>query len=150
MLSGYRFEASSMVGETIPGDHDGMVIVGDIGFASLCEHHMLPFFGTVDLAYLPNAQGHVVGLSKVARLVEVLSQRLQVQERMTMEIVRAMIDGFSPRGVLVVVRAEHLCVTARGVKSRGSIVTTTFASGELRESGAQAYEARALILGQGR
>lgn len=123
MLSGYRFEASSMVGETIPGDHDGMVIVGDIGFASLCEHHMLPFFGKAHVAYIPN--GRIVGLSKLPRLVEAYARRLQVQERLTEEIAGTLYKVLKPRGVGVVLEAEHLCVSMRGVKNETSFATTS-------------------------
>jgi GTP cyclohydrolase I len=150
MLSGYALDTSSLVSETIQGDHEGMVVIGDVAFVSLCEHHLLPFFGTVDVAYLPSSSGRVVGLSKIPRLVEAVSQRLQVQERMTSEIVGAMEEGFSPLGVLAIVRAEHLCVAARGVKARGSIITTTSSTGVLNRDRDRGREAMELIQGQRR
>lgn len=106
-------------------EHDEMVVVKDIPFHSTCEHHLIPFFGKVHIGYIPN--GKIVGLSKLHRLVENTSRRLQVQERMTTMISKAIVDKLSPKGVIVVVNAEHLCISMRGIKKLGSI-TTTFSS----------------------
>ena len=100
-----------------------MVVVKDIDFYSLCEHHMLPFFGKVHVAYIPN--GYITGLSKIARVVEVFSRRLQVQERMTLQIKECIQKTLNPLGVMVVVEAQHLCMQMRGVKKQNSVTTTS-------------------------
>jgi GTP cyclohydrolase I len=104
-------------------DYSQMVIVKDIDFYSLCEHHILPFFGKVHVAYIPN--GHITGLSKIARVVEVFSRRLQVQERMTLQIKECIQNTLNPLGVMVVVEAEHLCMQMRGVQKQNSVTTTS-------------------------
>ena len=104
-------------------DYDEMVIVKDIEFYSLCEHHLLPFFGKAHIAYIP--QGKVVGLSKVARLVDVFARRLQVQERLTRQIADAIIDAIHPQGVAVILEAQHLCMMMRGVEKQSSVTTTS-------------------------
>ena len=109
-----------------------MVLERDIVFFSMCEHHMLPFFGHVHIAYIPN--GEVVGLSKLARCVEVYARRLQLQERMTSQIADAINKYLSPKGVMVVVEAEHMCMTMRGVKKPGSTTTTIATRGEFAEN----------------
>jgi len=112
-------------------DHDQMVMVRDIEMYSMCEHHMLPFFGKVHIAYIPD--GRIVGLSKLPRIVEVLARRLQVQERLTEEIARAIDDVLSPRGVGVVVEAVHLCMMMRGVEKQNSRTITSALRGQFRE-----------------
>ena len=104
-------------------DYSQMVIVTDIDFYSLCEHHILPFFGKVHVAYIPN--GYITGLSKIARVVEVFSRRLQVQERMTLQIKECIQKTLNPLGVMVVVEAQHLCMQMRGVKKQNSVTTTS-------------------------
>ena len=104
-------------------DYSQMVIVKDIDFYSLCEHHILPFFGKVHVAYIPN--GYITGLSKIARVVEVFSRRLQVQERMTLQIKECRQKTLNPLGVMVVVEAQHLCMQMRGVKKQNSVTTTS-------------------------
>lgn len=104
-------------------DYSQMVIVKDINFYSLCEHHMLPFYGRVHVAYIPN--GYITGLSKIARVVDCFSHRLQVQERMTLQIRQAIQKALQPLGVMVVVEAQHMCMQMRGVEKQGSVTTTS-------------------------
>lgn len=108
-------------------DYKQMVIVKDIDFFSLCEHHMLPFFGKAHVAYIPN--GEVVGLSKIARTVEVFARRLQLQEQLTAQIADAFMDNLHPQGVMVMIEAEHLCMTMRGIKKPGAQTVTTVTRG---------------------
>lgn len=115
-------------------DNDDMVLEKDIVFYSMCEHHMLPFFGKVHVAYIPD--GKVAGLSKLARTVEVFAKRLQLQERMTAQIADAVMECLSPKGVMVVVEAEHMCMTMRGVKKPGSHTVTVAARGVFEENSA--------------
>ncbi len=112
--------------------HREMVIVRDIPFYSMCEHHLLPFYGVAHIGYIPNIDGRVVGLSKLARVVEIIASRPQVQERMTTEIADAIMDGLKPSGVAVVVQAEHMCMIMRGVKKPGSNIVTSALRGAFR------------------
>lgn len=113
-------------------DYNQMVIVKDIDFFSMCEHHMLPFFGKVHVAYIPN--GYITGLSKIARVVDIFSHRLQVQERMTQQIKDCIQDTLKPLGVMVVVEAKHLCMQMRGVEKQNSITTTSDFSGAFNQA----------------
>ena len=124
-------------------EYDEMVIVRDIEFYSLCEHHMLPFFGKAHVAYLP--QGKVIGLSKVARLVDVFARRLQVQERLTQEVAQAIVDAVAPQGVGVVLEAQHLCMMMRGVEKQSSSTTTSAMLGAFRKSAQTRNEFLSLI-----
>lgn len=124
-------------------DYDEMVIVRDIEFFSLCEHHMLPFFGKAHVAYIP--KGKVIGLSKVARLVDVFARRLQVQERMTRQIADAIVEAIAPQGVAVILEAQHLCMMMRGVEKQGSMTTTSAMLGAFRQQAQTRNEFLSLI-----
>ena len=127
-------------------DHHGeMVIVRDISFSSLCEHHMLPFIGKAHVAYIP-AEGRITGLSKIARVIEGYSQRLQLQERLTSQIADAFVEVLRPQGVLVVLEAEHMCMSIRGIKKPGTLTVTSAVRGVFRNN-ATRTEALKLIKG---
>jgi GTP cyclohydrolase I len=125
-----------------------MVIVRDIPFYSMCEHHLLPFYGTVHIGYIPDVNGRVVGISKLARVVEILARRLQIQERMTTQIADAIFDGLKPDGVAIVVKAEHLCMVMRGIKKPGSNVVTSALRGTFSRRAASRAEFFSLIQGK--
>ncbi len=112
--------------------HREMVILRDIPFYSMCEHHLLPFYGVTHIGYIPNADGRVVGASKLARVVEIVAKRPQLQERMTTQIADAIVDGIKPDGVAIVIEAEHLCMIMRGIKKPGSTVITSAVRGTFR------------------
>ena len=131
LMAGYDSSASAHLSRTFTADNNEMVLEKDIVFYSMCEHHMMPFFGHAHIAYIPN--GKVVGLSKLARCVETYARRLQIQEKMTAQIADAIMEELLPQGVMVVVEAEHLCMTARGVKKPGSKTTTVVTRGVFKE-----------------
>ncbi len=130
--------------------HREMVIVRDIPFYSMCEHHLLPFYGTVDIGYIPDISGHVVGISKLARVVEAVARRPQIQERLTAHIADAINDGLQPAGVAVVVNAEHLCMIMRGIEKRGSNVITSAIRGAFHRKAASRAEFFSLIQSRSR
>ena len=135
LLAGYRTDAAGLL-DPIPLEGEGgLVLVRDIEFTSFCIHHLLPFSGVAHVAYLP--QGRITGISKLARMVDVLSRRLQIQEHLTREMVEAMESRLRPLGAGAVLEAEHLCMTARGIRSRGSRVVTTAWSGRLETEPAE-------------
>ncbi|MGJ6962917.1 GTP cyclohydrolase I FolE [Streptosporangium sp. G11] len=127
-------------------DHDEMVLVRDIEVYSTCEHHLVPFHGVAHVGYIPNAKGQVTGLSKLARLVDVYARRPQVQERMTSQIADALMSVLEPRGVIVVIECEHLCMTMRGVRKPGAKTITSAVRGDFRNSDKTRAEAMALII----
>ncbi len=128
-------------------DHDEMIMIKDIPLYSQCEHHLIPFVGQAHVAYIPNVGGQITGLSKIARLVDTLARRPQVQERLTTQIADALEEALDPRGVLVVIEAEHLCMSMRGVRKPGSRTVTSAVRGQFRESQATRSEAMGLIHG---
>ena len=132
LTRGYQQSPNDILrGALFDVDYDEMVIVRDIEFYSLCEHHMLPFFGKAHVAYIP--KGKVIGLSKVARLVDVFARRLQVQERMTRQVADAIVEAIRPRGVAVILEAQHLCMMMRGVEKQSSMTTTSAMLGAFRD-----------------
>ena len=133
---------------TFAADHDEMVMVRDIPFASLCEHHLVPFIGRAHVAYMPGVDGRITGLSKLARLVDGYARRLQVQERMTTQIAEAVERVLAPRGVLVVVEAEHLCMSMCGVKKPGTLTVTSSVRGLFRSDAATRAEAMQFVHGR--
>ncbi len=133
LLSGYDSDPGDYLTVSFAAEHDEMVMVRDIPFASLCEHHLIPFIGRAHVAYIPGADGCITGLSKLARLVDGFARRLQVQERMTTQIADTLAKVLQPRGVLVVVEAEHLCMSMRGVKKPGTLTVTSAVRGLFRD-----------------
>ncbi|WP_151525731.1 GTP cyclohydrolase I FolE [Serinicoccus kebangsaanensis] len=147
IFGGLGQDPSEVLGTTFDVDHDEMILVKDIELYSVCEHHLVPFHGSAHVAYIPGPGGHVVGLSKLARLVDVYARRPQVQERLTTQVADALVDHLAPRGVLVVVEAEHLCMSMRGVRRPGARTITSTVRGQLRNQATRA-EAMSLITGR--
>jgi GTP cyclohydrolase I len=125
--------------------HRELVVIKDIPFYSMCEHHLLPFFGVAHIGYVPDITGRVVGISKLARVVEIFARRPQIQERMTTQIADAVMDGLQPQGVAVVCQAEHLCMVMRGVKKPGTNIVTSAIRGLFRHKAASRAEFFSLI-----
>ena len=143
---GLRTSAEQVLTTTFDIGHDEMVLVKDIAMWSMCEHHLVPFTGVAHVGYIPNAEGRITGLSKLARLVDVYARRLQVQERLTTQVAESLMQILEPRGVIVVIEAEHLCMTMRGVRKPGAKTVTSAVRGQLRDPATRA-EAMSLILG---
>ena len=132
LTRGYDTDVADVIGDALFEEtHESMVMVRDIELYSLCEHHMLPFYGKAHIAYIPN--GKIVGLSKIPRVVDVFARRLQVQERLTEQIAQALTDVLEPRGVGVVIEAQHLCMMMRGVQKQNSSTITSAMRGEFRD-----------------
>jgi GTP cyclohydrolase I len=148
LFSGLHDDPARHLEVTFAAEHDEMVMVRDIPFASLCEHHLVPFLGRAHVAYIPAEDGRITGLSKLARLVDGFARRLQVQERMTTQIADAIDNVLSPRGVLVVIEAEHLCMSMRGVKKPGTMTVTSSVRGLFRSDVATRSEAMQFIRGR--
>lgn len=133
LTKGYHEDPYTVINNAIFEEAtDEMITVKDIQFYSLCEHHLLPFFGTAHIAYIP--QGKIIGLSKIARLVDIYARRLQVQERLTQDIAQTLNDCLRPQGVAVVVQAQHLCMQMRGVQKRGSVMVTSSMLGAFKDN----------------
>ncbi len=148
LLAGFGENPLDHLEVTFAAEHDEMVMVRDIPFASLCEHHLIPFIGRVHVGYIPGGDGRITGLSKLARLVDVFAKRLQVQERMTTQIADAIEEALAPQGVLVVVDAEHLCMSMRGVKKSGTSTITSAVRGLFRNDPATRMEAMEFVRGR--
>ena len=144
-FSGLRQRPEEVLTKVFDADHDEIVLVRDIELYSTCEHHMVPFFGVAHIGYIPNEKGQITGLSKLARLVDVYARRPQVQERMTSQIANAMESVLEPRGVIVVIEAEHLCMSMRGVRKPGARTVTSAVRGVFRDSARTRAEAMSLI-----
>ncbi len=149
ILSGLGQDPAYLFEKKFNEGHQEMVIVHDIPVYSLCEHHLVPFYGVAHVAYLPNPAGYICGISKLARLVELFAHRPQVQERLTSQVADTLVHELEPEGVLVVMECEHLCMSMRGVKKPGSKTTTSAVRGMFRSSAETRAEALGLIL-QGR
>jgi GTP cyclohydrolase I len=145
IFAGIGHDPATELDVTFEADHDEMIMVRDIPLYSVCEHHLVPFIGRAHVAYIPNEQGDITGLSKLARLVDLLAKRPQVQERLTTQIAEAIERALNPRGVLVVIEAEHLCMSMRGVKKPGSETVTSAVRGMFRRNSATRAEAMGLI-----
>jgi GTP cyclohydrolase I len=141
VFAGIGQDASQLVTVVEGADHDEMIMVRDIPLYSMCEHHLIPFNGKAHVAYIPNKSQQITGLSKIARVVDTLAKRPQVQERLTTEIAEAIERALSPRGVFVVIEAEHLCMTMRGIKKPGAATVTSAIRGLFRNDARTRQEA---------
>lgn len=144
LVSGIDQDPREVLTAVFDEGHDELVLVKDIEMWSLCEHHLVPFFGVAHVGYIPSETGKVTGLSKLARLVDVFARRPQVQERLTTQIAEALAEVLQPRGVIVVIEAEHLCMSMRGVRKGGAKTITSAVRGQLRDPATRA-EAMGLI-----
>ncbi|MFI2102995.1 GTP cyclohydrolase I FolE [Isoptericola sp. NPDC019693] len=147
IFAGLRQEPEDVLTTTFDLGHEEMVLVRDIEVYSTCEHHLVPFHGVAHVGYIPNTDGRITGLSKLARLVEVYARRPQVQERLTTQVADALVRILEPRGVLVVVECEHLCMSMRGVRKPGSRTVTSAVRGIMQNASTRA-EAMSLITGR--
>jgi GTP cyclohydrolase I len=147
MFSGLRQTPEEVLTTTFDAGHDEMVIVKDIELYSTCEHHLVPFHGVAHIGYIPNANGRITGLSKLARLVDVFAKRPQVQERLTTQVADSLVRILEPRGAIVVMECEHLCMSMRGVRKPRSRTITSAVRGSLRDPASRA-EAMSLIMGR--
>jgi GTP cyclohydrolase I len=145
VLAGHDDDPASHLDVTFEAGHREMVMVRDIPFSSLCEHHLVPFIGKAHVAYIPGADGRITGLSKLARLVDGFAHRLQVQERLTTQVAETLLARLDPTGVVVVIEAEHLCMTMRGVKKPGALTVTSAVRGIFEHDAAARAEAMAFI-----
>ena len=145
-FSGLAQRPEDVLATVFDADHDELILVRDIEIYSTCEHHLVPFFGFAHVGYIPNEKGQITGLSKLARLVDVYARRPQVQERMTSQIADALMTVLEPRGALVVIEAEHLCMSMRGVRKPGAKTVTSAVRGIMRDSDRTRAEAMSLLL----
>ena len=148
ICSGLHEDPTRHLRTTFEADHDEMVMVRDIPLYSLCEHHLAPFIGKAHVAYIPNGDGRVIGLSKFARLIDGYAKRPQVQERLTSQVADALQHSLEPKGVMVVIEAEHLCMSMRGVKKAGSSTVTSAVRGLFRTNVATREEAMRFVQGR--
>jgi GTP cyclohydrolase I len=148
ICSGIHEQVDTHLAVTFEAGHDEMVMVRDIAMQSICEHHLIPFIGRAHVAYIPGEDGRITGISKLARLVDALARRPQVQENLTVQVADEIDRTLQPRGVMVVIEAEHLCMTMRGVRKPGSTTVTSAVRGLFRSSVATREEAMRFIVGQ--
>jgi GTP cyclohydrolase I len=148
IFSGIGKDPASVLTTVFDAGHDEMVLVKDIDLASTCEHHLVPWVGVAHVGYIPNDSGQITGLSKLARLVDLYARRPQVQERLTTQVADALEQALKPRGVIVVVEAEHMCMSLRGVRKPGAKTVTSAVRGLFRDSVSTRGEALSLILGR--
>lgn len=147
-FAGLHLDPMDVITTVFDEGHDEMILIRDIELASTCEHHLVPFHGVAHVGYIPNDDGRIAGLSKIARVVDVLARRPQVQERLTTQIADTLVKALEPRGVIVVLEAEHLCMSLRGVRKPGSKTVTSAVRGQFRDSVSTRGEALSLILGR--
>jgi GTP cyclohydrolase IA len=147
VFAGLLVDPAEVLDVVFEEGHDELVLERDIPFASMCEHHFVPFTGRAHVGYVPNTKGQITGLSKLARLVDLVAKRPNLQERMTTTIADILVDALDPRGVIVVLEAEHLCMSMRGVRKPGAVTVTSAVRGSLREDPRTRAEAMTLITG---
>jgi GTP cyclohydrolase I len=148
LFAGLYTEPERVLDKTFDEAHEELVLIKDIPLYSTCEHHLLPFHGVAHVGYIPDEHGRVTGLSKIARLVDLYARRPQVQERLTSQIADAVVRRLDPRGVIVVIEAEHLCMGVRGIRKPGAITTTSAVRGQFKSSASSRAEALDLIRGR--
>jgi GTP cyclohydrolase I len=146
LFAGLRVDPAEVLATTFEAEHDELVLVRDIEVFSLCEHHLLPFHGKAHVGYIPGEDGRITGLSKLARLVDVFARRPQVQERLTTQVADLLMSTLSPRGVIVVLECEHMCIAMRGIQKAGSRTVTSAVRGILQSDAKSRSEAMSLIL----
>ncbi|PZF99981.1 GTP cyclohydrolase I FolE [Micromonospora endophytica] len=146
LFAGLRVDPATVLTTTFEANHEELVLVRDIDVMSLCEHHLLPFRGSAHIGYIPGPDGRITGLSKLARLVEVFARRPQVQERLTVQIADLLMERLSPRGVVVVLECEHMCMAMRGIQKSGAKTITSAVRGTLQRDAKSRAEAMALII----
>ena len=149
IFAGMDAEPIKLLEAQFAEEHEEMIIVKDIPLYSVCEHHLMPFVGKAHVAYVPGKSGQITGISKLARVVDTLSKRLQVQERLTTQVADTIMQGLDASGVLVVIEAEHLCMSMRGVKKPGTVTVTSAVRGVFYTNVAGRAEAMSLIMGKG-
>jgi GTP cyclohydrolase I len=146
LFAGLRVDPGRVLATSFEADHEDLVLVRDIEVFSLCEHHLLPFHGVAHIGYIPGADGRITGLSKLARLVDVFARRPQVQERLTVQIAELLTERLEPRGVIVVLECEHMCMAMRGIRKAGSRTVTSAVRGIFRDDAKSRAEAMSLII----
>jgi GTP cyclohydrolase I len=147
ICAGLGIDPNDILDTVFEEGHDEIVIVRDIPFASICEHHLVPFVGRAHVGYLPNTAGQVTGISKLARLVDIVAKQPSLQERITTIVAETLEKALSPRGVIVIIEAEHFCMTMRGVRKPGAVTVTSAVRGLMREDQRTRAEAMALVYG---
>lgn len=150
IFTGLHQDPSDLMATTFDIGHAEMVMVKDIPFYSTCEHHLVPFHGVAHVGYIPGPEGRVTGLSKLARLVDLFAKRPQVQERLTTQVVEALVDNLHPAGAIVVIECEHLCMSMRGVRKPGAKTVTSAVRGQLRDPATRAEAMNLILSGQNR